>query len=88
MLELEKSTTYTYDAGDGYYIILKIYDTGLTSVYMYHGKVLLPMFIYSQFLTRRTSINSIVADLEKRLVKYKAEYHTYIEISRLHHIKF
>lgn len=88
MLELEKSTVYTYNAGDGYYITIKVYDHGLTDVYIYHNKLLLPMYIYSQFLSKRTSINSIVTDIEKRLVKYKSEYHTYIEISRLHHIKF
>ena len=88
MFTQEKSTIYTYTTGDGYYFPIKVYDNGIVECFIYHGKVMLLMFMYCYKLTKSRSLNSIIKQVERDAGKYKEQYKTFVEISRLHHIKF
>ena len=88
MFTQEKSTIYTYTTVDGYYYLIKVYDTGIVECFIYHGKVLYPMFMYCYKLSKSRSLNSIIKQVERDAGKYKEQYKTFIGISRIHNIEF
>ena len=88
MFTQEKSTIYTYTTGDGYYFPIKVYDNGLAECFIYHGNVMLPMFMYCYNLSKSRPLNSIIKQVETDSSKYKERYNTFIKISRIHNIKF
>ena len=88
MFTQEKSTIYTYTTGDGYYFLIKVYDNGIVECFIYHGKVLLPLFMYCYKLSKSRSLNSVIKQVENDAGKYKELYKTFIEISRIHNITF
>ena len=88
MLTQDKCTIYRYSAGGGYYYILEVQDCGFVDVYIFHGKVLLPMFCFGIHLTSHTNINKILTTIESKDTQYKEMYKGYIKESRVHYIKF
>lgn len=88
MFTQEKSTIYTYTTGDGYYFLIKVHDNGIVECFIYHGNVMLPMFMYCYILSKSRTLNSVIKQVENDSGKYKAEYKTFVEISRINHIKF
>ena len=88
MLIQEKSTIYTFNCGDGYYIEIKVYDNGLVECYIYHGKVCLPMFMYAYHLSKSRPLTKVIDQVEKDYNNYKEVYQSYIKNSRLNYIHF
>lgn len=88
MFEQEKSTIYTYTTGDGYYFLIKVHDNGIVECFIYHGNIMLPMFMYCYILSKSRSLNSVIKQLENDSGKYKELYKTFIRISRIHTINF
>ena len=88
MLVQDKSTTYTYTTGDGFYYDIKVYDNGLVECYITHEKIYLLMFMYCYHLKRDRSLNNIIQQVGKDALKYQEYYKSFVKNSRLHYMTF
>ena len=88
MIIQDKCTIYRYTAGCGYYYLIEVQENGFCEVYIYHGKILLPMFIFGIALSKHTNMNKILEMIEARDKLSKENYPGYIKSTRLHYIDF
>lgn len=87
MLTQDKCTIYRYSAGNGYYYLLEVQDCGFVEVYIYHRKAMLLMFCIGIHLTKHTSLNKILSNIDLNDFQYKEMYKGFIKDSRVHYIK-